>query len=36
MGVEGGEGDNEGDSVGAKVTVLVILSGESCSGIVGE
>ena len=36
MGEEGGEGDNDGDSVGAKVTVLVIRTGESCSGMFGE
>ena len=36
VGVEGGEGDSDGDNVGAKVTVLVILGGDSCTGIVGE
>ena len=36
MGDEGGEGDIDGDGVGAKVTVLVILTGDSCTGIVWE
>ena len=35
-GDEGGEGDTDRDGVGAKVTVLVILTGASCAGLSWE